>query len=146
MSKEFYIGLAIAFVGIALAVLQMMYPIMPYVIGWPLVGVCAVATFICLDIGIRKKEYGNIIGSKVTHGLEGNITHAVTVAQKGSVETVSDADKRFIVSLCRDMVLQHGHIDPNGLLADRASGIPLNELMSRKCSQCETARNIRSDK
>ena len=147
MSKEFYYGLAIGLAGIILTVLQMMYPVIPHVVGWPLVGVLAVVAFICLDIAIRRKEYERISGVGYRETTESAETRTVTPEpQEGSLDTVTGEDRRFIVSLCLEMAIQHGHIDFNGLLADRASGVPLNQLMSKECSVCGIARNLRSDR
>ena len=62
--------------------------------------------------------------------------------QDGSFDSVTSQDRRFILSqLAMPMVWQHGHMDIGGLLADRASGIALNKLMVRNCSQCGIPRN-----
>jgi hypothetical protein len=64
---------------------------------------------------------------------------------KGSLDSISSADRWFIVSLSIEMGLRHVHGgDLQGLLADRASGIPLNELMARNCSVCGVPRNKQS--
>jgi hypothetical protein len=66
---------------------------------------------------------------------------------KGSLDSISSADRWFIVSLSIEMGLRHVHGgDLQGLLADRASGIPLNELMARNCSVCGIPRNNQSKK
>jgi len=43
--------------------------------------------------------------------------------------------------MIKDMYIHHGHLDLNGMLADRASGTPLNKLMSLKCSRRQQPRN-----
>jgi hypothetical protein len=146
LSKEFYIGLAVGFLGILMAVMQMMYPVIPQVVGWPIVGTLAIATFICLDIGIRKREQQRNDISQATNFPEHSQTSSNIESQQGSMDTVSSEDRRFIVSLCMDMIIQHGHMDLNGLLADRASGTSLNQLMAKECSVCGIVRNIRSNR
>ena len=59
---------------------------------------------------------------------------------EGSVERVSEKDRILIKRMASLMDTNHGHKDVVGLLADRASGIPLNELMERKCSVCGKLR------
>ena len=39
------------------------------------------------------------------------------------------------------MSIEHGHTDWAGLMADRASGIPLNKLKFEKCHVCKSPRN-----
>lgn len=58
--------------------------------------------------------------------------------QEGSLDNVTSQDRALIMSMAMDMLLRHGHMDIQGMLADRASGVPLNELMSKNCSTCET--------
>ena len=64
----------------------------------------------------------------------------------GSLDAVSSQDKRLITAMAIDMAISHGHLDLEGLLADRASSIPLNELKQRPCSVCGVARDTKSDK
>ena len=39
----------------------MIYLAIPYIVGWPLVGICGLAAIVCFDKVIRKKESGNKI-------------------------------------------------------------------------------------
>jgi len=64
--------------------------------------------------------------------------------QEGSLDNVTQQDRKLIIAFAMDMILKHGHMDIPGLLADRASGVPLNELMAGKCQQCGTPRNQKS--
>ena len=63
--------------------------------------------------------------------------------QEGSLDTVTIQDRYLILSWSIGMIITHGHRDERGLLADRASGIPLNKLMSMPCSECTEPRNKR---
>lgn len=59
------------------------------------------------------------------------------------IENVSKADKAFLRLLAWEMKFRHGHTDASGLLADRASGIDLNELIKRDCTICGKPRSQR---
>lgn len=66
---------------------------------------------------------------------------------EGSLENVTLADKSWIMSWSiTEMNFKHGHNDILGMLADRASGVPLNELPNRPCKVCAdgTLRNQKS--
>ena len=56
MSKELSITMAFSAGAGAMAVLQMMYPLIPPIVGWPIVGVLVVLALRFFIIGIRKKE------------------------------------------------------------------------------------------
>lgn len=64
--------------------------------------------------------------------------------QEGSLNNVTQQDRILIMSWAQQMIFEHGHQDLNGLLADRASGVKLNELMTRNCSKCGIPRNQQS--
>jgi hypothetical protein len=64
--------------------------------------------------------------------------------QEGRLNNVSLQDRLLIQSFALQMIFTHGHQDLKGLLADRASGVPLNELMVRECQVCRMPRNQRS--
>jgi hypothetical protein len=61
----------------------------------------------------------------------------------GKLENISQGDALWIVARNIEMQARHGHDDLLELFADRASGVPLNELMTRPCSQCGIPRNQR---
>ena len=50
------------------------------------------------------------------------------------LDTVTSEDKRFIESMGIRMMDLHGHEDLLGLMSDRANGVPINDLMSKICS------------
>jgi hypothetical protein len=62
----------------------------------------------------------------------------------GKLEDISRGDALWIMGKSILMQNSHGHDDFWGLTADRASNVPLNELMARPCSQCGIPRNQRS--
>jgi len=62
----------------------------------------------------------------------------------GRLEDVSPADVDLILLMSIELAGKHGHNDLTGLLADRASGVPLNELKIKPCSQCGIPRNQNS--
>jgi hypothetical protein len=56
---------------------------------------------------------------------------------------VTPQDKKAIELMDIRMTGTHGHMDLTGLLSDRASGIPLNDLIEKPCSKCGVQRNKR---
>jgi hypothetical protein len=64
------------------------------------------------------------------------------------IENLSSKDISFVIMLSKEMEFRysHGHSDSTGLLADRASGIALNELIKRECTICGKPRNQRGEK
>jgi hypothetical protein len=64
--------------------------------------------------------------------------------KEGTIESITPQDHEIIRKWSMEMILNHGHDDNKGLLADRASGIRLNELMFRNCSLCGDPRNKQS--
>jgi len=132
VSREFYYGLAIGFLGITLAVLQMMYPIIPHIIGWPIVGLLSIATFICLDIGIRKKEYKKVSVSSGQYRL---------VPKK----RFTTSDILELGNMNERMKYQHGHGDEDGITADRLDGYTWSDISCMPCHSCHKPRNEEGD-
>ena len=128
--------MAAGLLAIALGVIQGMYPVIPPIVGWPIIAILVLATFTLVDMGIRKKAKDN--DEQRREQTEQKLAIEI---QQGSLDTVSSQDRKFITAISWGMVMKHGHFDVNGLLADRASGIPLNELMSRNCSLCHCPRD-----
>jgi hypothetical protein len=62
----------------------------------------------------------------------------------GRLDDVSQADSEFILAKSIELEAIHGHNDLLGLFADRASGVPLNELSTRPCTHCGIPRNQKS--
>ena len=82
--------------------------------------------------------------SKVGQKQELDSQKAISIKpQEGSLDTVTIQDRLLIEGMSLDMTITHGRMDMLGLLADRASGIPLNELIARPCSRCRIPRNQR---
>gem|GEM_PF-4337746 len=82
----------------------------------------------------------------LTYKPDEQIKHKEIELPEDSLEAITEEERALIARWSLDMMLNHGHEDYNGLLVDRASGIPLNKLMKRKCSKCEIPRNKKSDK
>jgi len=59
----------------------------------------------------------------------------------GRLEDVSPQDAKLILAMSIELASKHGYNDLTGLFADRANGVPLNELKTRPCSQCGIPRN-----
>jgi len=87
--------------------------------------------------------------NSILNEIRGEIRESVTsVVEKpeGTLDGVTSQDRLLIQAMAIDMAIGHGYLDFVGLLADRASGISLNELMSRPCSVCGISRDTRSNK
>jgi hypothetical protein len=87
---------------------------------------------------IEHKVYAQVRKDIEALGLKGN------EVLKGRIDDVSSGDRDLIVLMDIEMGWKHGHGDLTGLFADRASGVPLNELMARNCNQCGMPRNEKS--
>ncbi len=99
-----------------------------------------VAGFLALfwsDKDLERRIYNKVI-AHVGKNLD------IEEPQIGSLDTVTQQDRALIMSWAMQMIYEHGHMDVEGLLADRASGIPLNKLMLRNCSKCGKPRNQKS--
>ena len=135
MSREGYLGLGLGVLDIIFGVLQSMFPVIPPIVGWPIIALLGLVAFVLIDKGIREKgETG-----KQTQPQEARVIEP----PKGSLDNVTSDDRLFILRLAMHMSWVHGCFDFDGLLADRASGIELNALMTRNCSICKTPRNER---
>ena len=102
--------------------------------------------FLCFSIA-QYLAYRDLYNQKKEAQSSNPIIKEVRVIepQEGSFDSVTTQDRQFIISqLAVPMIWQHGHMDIEGLLADRASGIALNKLLVRNCSQCGTPRNKKS--
>jgi hypothetical protein len=134
MHRKVYYGIAFELFALALGVVQKMIGVIPPGVGWRVVIGCVIAGIVLM---VESKQEENAKQREEVHRQE-----MVSIKpQKGSLDTVTSQDRMLITSMAMDMILKHGHMDLTGLLADRASGIPLNELMTRNCSDCGIARN-----
>ena len=136
MHSKVYYGIAIELFAVALGVVQQMIGLIPPILGWPVIIGCVIAGIVLI---IQGKEEGN---GKQRQELDRQEMASIK-PQEGSLDTVTSQDRRLIMSMAMDMLLKHGHMDLTGLLADGASGIHLNELMARNCSECGIPRNRR---
>jgi hypothetical protein len=136
-SKVSY-GIAIELFAFALWVVQQMIGVIPPPLGWSVIIGCVIAGIVLI---IQGKQEEN---DKQRQESVRQETTSIK-PQEGSLDTVTSEDRRLIMSMAMDMLLTHGHMDLTGLLADRASGVPLNELMTRNCSEsgCGIPRNQR---
>jgi hypothetical protein len=127
-------GIAIALLAMALAVVQGMTGTIPPLLGWPVVAGCVIAAVALIIHGRQERNV------EQKQGL--NSQEAISIKpQEGSLDTVTMQDRLFIDSLAIHMIIPHGHMDKLGLLADRAKGIPLNELIAMPCSECGQPRD-----
>jgi hypothetical protein len=134
MSSSEKYGIAIALVGMAMAVIQGMTGVIPPLLGWPIVAGCLIAATALIVRGKRGRQE---LSSQETASIKSKIT--------GRLEDVSPVESEFILAMSIELESIHGWNDLTGLFADRASGIPLNELKTRPCSQCGVPRNQRGN-
>ncbi|MFC1977829.1 hypothetical protein ACFLWS_06180 [Chloroflexota bacterium] len=106
------------------------------IIGRILVGF-GVITFVVLVVYLFKKP------RKVKRPRKVKQQKPLPVINYEGISNVTPQDKIQIESMDNRMMATHGHWDLEGLLSDRANGVPLNELMARACSKCGTPRNKR---
>lgn len=137
MRGESIIGLAIGILGSGVGVGLQLTGIVSPTLGSVIILISAISGVFLIGYGLGK-EKGEGAGSTAPQSA----TDSVSAVQDGSIESVTAGDVSFIVSrLGIPMSWDHGHGDIEGLIADRASGIPLNELMQRACSRCGVPRN-----
>jgi len=135
-----------------LDVLQMMGITMPPIvlnIAIIVLIVLGVVGFVMVILGIREwarktreqKQTIEILSQEYTEAIKPKILKKLKAT--GELDDVSLADSNWIVVKGIEMIAFHGYNDFMGLFADRASGVPLNELMTRPCSYCGIPRNQR---
>jgi hypothetical protein len=121
-----------------LEVLQMKGVVLPPT----LLDVAIYTLMILLGVGLSMMVWGIIEWARKTRQQEHVIEELKTT---GRLEDVSQQDALWIVARGIEMQVSHGYNDIMGLFADRAHSIPLNELMTRPCSQCGIPRNQRGN-
>jgi hypothetical protein len=130
-SSEKY-GIAIALIGVAMAVIPGITGAIPPLLGWPIAAGCLIAATALIVRGKRGRQELN---SRETASIKSKIA--------GGLDGISPKDANLIFAMSIEIDVVHGYNDLTGLLADRASGVPLNELKTRPCSQCGVPRNQR---
>ena len=139
MRGEGVIGIAIGILGSGIGVGLQLTGIISPTLGWVIILISAISGVFLIGYGLGKEKGGNG-GSTPSQSA----TDSAIALQDGSIESVTIGDMGFVVSqLGIPMSWNHGHRDIEGMIADRASGIPLNELTGRPCSHCGVARNQR---
>jgi hypothetical protein len=145
------LGAIVAAIGMVLTIIVNLLKL-EELLGWPITYwnvvfmVLVLVGFLAVYFSIEeiKKEITEKVYQQMRKDIE---VLKASEPLKGSLDSVSLADKYFIISLSIGMSINHVHGgDLQGLLADRASGVPLNELMTRECSICGIPRNKKSDK
>jgi hypothetical protein len=94
-----------------------------------------------LVIGIGLIVYGLVTNNSSLIGVKTRAKERPRI--DGGTENISPEDANLILAMSIELDSIHGYNDLTGLFADRASGIPLNELKTRPCSQCGVPRNQR---
>lgn len=120
MDRKVYYGIAIELFAIALGVVQHMIGVIPPLLGLLVIVGCAIAGIVLV---IQGKQEGN---AKQKQEVDRQKMESIK-PQEGSLDTVTIQDRLLIESMASSMLLTHGHMDRLGLLADRASGVPLNK-------------------
>ena len=94
-----------------------------------------------LVVGIGLIVYGLVTNNDNVVGVKTRAKERPRI--NGGLENISPEDANLILAMSIELDSVHGHNDLTGLFADRASGIPLNELTTRPCSRCGVPRNQR---
>lgn len=143
------LGAIVAAIGMVLTIIVNLQEL-EELMGWPIAYwnvvfmVLVLIGFLAVYFSIEeiRKEIEEKVYQQVKKDIEGVKTGE---AIKGSLDSVSLSDRYLIIALSISMGINHKHGgDLVGLLADRASGVPLNELMTRECSVCGIPRNKKS--
>jgi hypothetical protein len=149
MQKDVVIGIAVELIGNGTGVGLQMTGIVSPTIGWVVIVASNAVGFFLIGRSLSKSETVDREGLRdsILSELrrEGKSVKTIT-RLKGSLDDVPSQDKLLIQAMAMDMAIVHGHLDLDGLLADRASGIPLNELKRQPCSVCGVPRDRKSHK
>jgi hypothetical protein len=94
-----------------------------------------------LVVGIGLIVYGLVTNNSNLIGVKTRAKERLRI--NGGSESISPEDANLILVMSIELDSIHGYNDLTGLFADRASGVPLNELKTRPCSQCGIPRNQR---
>jgi len=108
---------------------------------------CNAIVFFALIVGFALLFWDdNNLEKRISSKVDEKITEIIkTMKPKdGTLESITPQDWEIIRKWSLEMILNHGHDDNKGLLADRASGVLLNELMLKNCSKCGEPRNTKS--
>lgn len=135
MSKEGYVGSALGLLAIVTVVLQMMYPVIPTLVGWPIVGVLGITAAVLLirAANIRKSE---------TMVTPEEVPLGVALHPK---KYLSWRDRVVIRDIESKMELLHGHSDRRGMEMEVLRGVAMSDLIRMNCTICFRPRNQRDD-
>ena len=136
MRRETIVGIAIEILGNGIGAGLQITGFVEPILGWIIIGISSASGLLLIGYGIGRGNNGR-------EQLEVNqsLSRLDIKKQDGSIESVTEGDLAFLSGLMITMKWDHGHPDIEGLLADRASGVPLNELKTRNCSRCGVPRN-----
>jgi len=116
-------------------------------LGWP-IQVWNIIFFVVFFVGFgalywSSRNIEKHLYDKIMSDIGNSLQYKTSL--QGTIDSVTSQDRIFIIMLTKNMAFQHGHLDFEGLFADRASGVPLNDLMLRNCSKCGKPRNKKSE-
>lgn len=141
MRRETVMGIAIEILGNGIGAGLQITGFVEPIIGWIIIGISSAVGLLLIGYGIGKGQDD----SQQPKEKQSPTTLAIE-QQDGSIDSITQRDMLFIISqLSIPMKWRHGHSDTEGLIADRASSVPLNELMARNCSQCSLPRNQKGE-
>ena len=106
---------------------------------------CNVIVFLGFILGFALLFWDdNNLEKRISTKVEDKVREITMKPKEGTLESITPQDWEIIRKWSMEMILNHGHDDNKGMLADRASGILLNELMLRNCLKCGEPRNVKS--
>jgi len=111
-------------------------------IGYWLFGIYIIFALGMLLLFLSDKKFGKKLYDEIYPKMKGDIARQ----QKGTIASITEKDRNFIHDLGNLMFKLHGHEDYHAILAEKASGVQLNELMYKNCSKCLFPRNQKSPK
>ena len=132
MSRGEIYGIAAESFALAFGVLQQMIEEIPPFLGWAVVIGCVITGIVLIT---RGRQGRNVKQKDELRAL------LETAHLEGKLENISEGDAYLIIAMAIELESKHGWNDLTGLLADRASGVPLNKLKANPCSQCGIPRN-----
>ena len=133
MSKEGYFAFGLGVLAIITVVLQKMYPVIPPLIGWPIVGGLGLLSIILFRKGINKKlDKQEVVQDTVTVALHPK-------------KHLNFRDRNALRNIDMRMTELHRHSDRRAMESELLRGVSASDLIKMNCTICFKPRGQRSD-
>jgi len=133
VSKEGYFGSVLGLLAIIVGVLQAMYPIIPPIVGWPIVATLGFGAVVLLIKGASTKQDKPAI----THDIPAIALHPKT--------HLSWRDRVALNNIEAKMEELHGHNDRRAMEADMLRGVSASDLIRMNCTICFKPRDLKDE-